>query len=140
MSVHLRGHHLLCMLTYQGEGYSKAFIANFDKIIERISKGEAIELVEGADDICACLVEEKSDAHCFNESVVVRDAAAQRQIGEILPEFSQNKIFTLQPEQLKALRTAFSQNRIREACIGCEWQKLCTTIAEKGFHQVALQI
>ncbi len=56
MTVRLRGHHLLCMLTFVGKGYSPAFVENYDRIAGRLSEGEDILLVDGPDDICAPLL------------------------------------------------------------------------------------
>jgi hypothetical protein len=75
MTVRLRGHHLLCMLTYIGKGYSPAFVENYDAIAGNLSNGEDIEIVDGPDDICQPLLRE-SDCHCFNASVAVRDRLA----------------------------------------------------------------
>lgn len=138
MTVRLRGHHLLCMLTYKGEGYSPAFIANFDSIIARVAQGEAVELVKGADDICTCLLAEKADAHCLNESVSLRDELALAQIEN--EAFSLGKKFTLDAKKLSSLRAAFAQKRIRAACDGCEWHALCTAIADNGFKNARLKI
>ncbi len=55
MTVRLRAHHLLCMLTYVGKGYSPAFVENYEVIAARLSAGEEIELVAGPDDICGPL-------------------------------------------------------------------------------------
>ncbi len=53
MTVELRPHHLLCMLTYVGKGYSPAFCANYDAVLARLSAGEEILLVDGPDSVCA---------------------------------------------------------------------------------------
>ena len=70
--VRLRPHHLLCILTFAGEGYSPSFVANFAAIAARIGAGETIELVAGPDDICAPL-EGTDDTHCHGASVTGRD-------------------------------------------------------------------
>ena len=53
MTVRLRAHHLLCMLTYIGKGYSPAFTDNMTVIAGRVSAGENVEIVDGPDEICA---------------------------------------------------------------------------------------
>jgi uncharacterized protein len=63
MAVRLRPHHLLCMLSYAGRGYSPAFVANFDAVVRRLEAGEEIVVVSGADDICIPLLCEDR-AHC----------------------------------------------------------------------------
>ena len=35
MTLALRAHHLLCMLTYAGRGYSPDFVRNFDHMNDR---------------------------------------------------------------------------------------------------------
>ena len=50
MTVRLRPHHLLCLLTYVGKGYSPAFTANYDAIAMRIEQGEELLIVSGPDD------------------------------------------------------------------------------------------
>ncbi len=39
MTVRLRTHHLLCLLTYVGRGYSPAFVENMDQVAARLSEG-----------------------------------------------------------------------------------------------------
>ena len=138
MTVRLRGHHLLCMLTYKGEGYSPAFTANFDTIVKRIAAGEQIEIVEGSDDICSCLLAGKPDAHCLNESVMRRDALALEQIKN--EGLDLRGTFVLTAQHLEKLRAAFLDNRVRAACIGCEWHGLCTDIAANGFKEASLKL
>ncbi|WP_292282104.1 DUF1284 domain-containing protein, partial [Mesorhizobium sp.] len=64
MTVRLRAHHLLCLLTYVGKGYSPAFTANYDVVVKRLAGGEDILIVSGPDDICAPLLSE-SEPHCL---------------------------------------------------------------------------
>ncbi len=42
MTIKIRPHHLLCLLTYAGEGYNDAFIDNFNKIVHRLKLGEDV--------------------------------------------------------------------------------------------------
>jgi hypothetical protein len=58
MTVRLRGHHLLCLLTFVGKGYTPAFTANYRRIVARLNEGAAVELVDGPDDICAPMLAE----------------------------------------------------------------------------------
>lgn len=83
MTVRLRAHHLLCMLTYVGKGYSPAFVENYEAIAARLSAGEEIELVTGPDDICRPLTADP-EAHCHGTSVVERDRAATEAVARLL--------------------------------------------------------
>ena len=50
--IKLRGHHLICLHFFRGEGYNYEFVANLKEILERAWSGEKIEICSGADDVC----------------------------------------------------------------------------------------
>lgn len=138
MTIRVRPHHLLCLLTYAGKGYSSAFTANYDVIAERISRGEEILIVEGPDDICAPLLDQ-SDPHCWRESVTVRDRLAAGELGELLPgSIEAGTRMSFGPDTMKKMREAFRARRIRAACLGCEWNQLCSSIAADGYKGTRL--
>ncbi|MCD7060470.1 DUF1284 domain-containing protein [Pelagibacterium xiamenense] len=138
MTIRLRPHHLLCILTYVGKGYSPAFTANYDRIAERIGGGEDIEIVTGPDDICTPLMDEP-EPHCLRESVVERDANAAREIGTLLgTRITEGTTLILSPQTLRNLRRAFAEGQTRAACTGCNWADLCDGIAGNGFRGARL--
>ncbi len=64
----LRGHHLICLNFFRGEGYSQEFVENIKKILESSS----LQVVFGADDVClkcpylendVCIYSEGSGEH-----------------------------------------------------------------------------
>lgn len=129
MTIRLRGHHLLCMLTYIGKGYSPAFVENYDTIAERLSEGEDILLVDGPDDICAPLLC-GGDCHCHDEGPRNRDTMALQSVGQLFGEtLTTQTPFTLDDKRLASMRTAFANDTLRRACIACKWYGLCTQIA-----------
>ena len=140
MTIRLRPHHLLCMLTYVGKGYTPDFTANYDVIVARLGAGEAIEIVAGPDDICAPLLA-GGDHHCHNDSVVERDRLAGMDVADVLgldAAIGPGARLVIDRERLENLRRAFAQGVTRRACGGCEWSALCTGIAAKGFAAVRL--
>ena len=138
MTVRLRSHHLLCLLTYVGKGYSAAFIANYDAIAERLGRGEDILIVSGTDDICQPMLGEV-ESHCLGESAAGRDELAARDVGKLLARpIRAGARFSLDAATLAGLRAAFSAGVTREACQGCEWAGLCTTVAAGGYRDVRL--
>ena len=42
--VRLRGHHFVCLQFFRGEGYSAAFVANLEGVLERAATAEAQRL------------------------------------------------------------------------------------------------
>jgi uncharacterized protein len=134
VTIRLRPHHLLCMLTFAGKGYSPDFIANFDRITAQIASGnQTIELTFAPDDICAPLLADAS-YHCRNTSISERDSLAAEALTELLQEPVQpGTSLTLTTSTLDRMRHAFHSGSIRKACHGCQWSPLCDSIAANNF-------
>jgi hypothetical protein len=138
MTVRLRAHHLLCLLTYIGKGYSPAFIDNMTVIAGRISAGEGIEIIEGPDDICAPRQAE-TDAHCGDKSIHDRDRQAARDVGRILQiKLCVGATLSLDKHRLNRLRAAFAQDQVRSACRDCQWGDICTAISTEGYQETVI--
>lgn len=75
-TVRLRGHHLLCLLTYKGLGYSPEFVAGMTATAARLVAGATAEIVEGPDDICEPLCRADEHPHCHEATVPERDRRA----------------------------------------------------------------
>ena len=136
-TVHLRPHHLLCLLTYVGRGYSPAFVANLDRVAARVAAGAAIRLVDGPDDICAPLVAagRRQPVHCRFRRVVRRDCRAARAVSRLLGRpVAPGCLLRLDGPVVRRLRRAFAARAIRSACLGCPWARLCSTVAATGFR------
>ncbi|MBZ9696688.1 MULTISPECIES: DUF1284 domain-containing protein [unclassified Mesorhizobium] len=139
MTVRLRAHHLLCLLTYVGKGYSPAFTANYDGIAERLSRGEDILLVSGPDDICAPLLGEP-EPHCLRDSAAGRDRQTAEDVEALLARPIRHGIrLDLDAAILTRLRQAFSTGHVRKACGGCEWIGLCGAVASGGYRDTRLR-
>lgn len=138
MTIRLRAHHLLCVLTYVGRGYSPAFTANMTAITHRLAQRETVEMVAGPDDICAPLLTGAA-AHCLGTSVAARDRQAARDIARMLGRtVAPGTRLRLGDAQLDGLRGAFASGAARPACAGCDWHGLCSEVARSGFRQALL--
>ena len=138
MTVRLRAHHLLCLLTYAGKGYSPAFTAGFTAIAARIAAGEGVTLAPGPDDICAPMLGEPA-CHCLDDSVARRDRRAARDIAALLgrPVMPGDRL-VLDAAVLARMRDAFAAGALRGACAGCGWSGLCRAIAAEGYETAIL--
>ncbi|SUB00262.1 Protein of uncharacterised function (DUF1284) [Pannonibacter phragmitetus] len=134
MTIRLRGHHLLCMLTFVGEGYSPRFVANYAKVIRRMRAGEPVLIVQGPDDICAPLLD--TDApHCHRDSVLERDRLALESAGSLLGRLLEaGSELIVDEAMLNRMQDGFASGELRPACNGCEWSGLCDKVAEAGFE------
>nr|WP_269582225.1 DUF1284 domain-containing protein [Roseibium sp. Sym1] len=134
MTVSIRPHHLLCMLTYLGKGYTPDFVANYGTVIDRLNAGEDIRIVDGPDEICQPMLQE-ANCHCHNDSVRSRDAQALEALGRLLGHpLTGVNCLVLDADTTEKLRHAFAASKIREACDSCEWQDLCSRIAQNKFR------
>ncbi|WP_333682865.1 DUF1284 domain-containing protein [Pontibaca methylaminivorans] len=133
MTVRLRPHHLLCMLTFSGQGYTPAFTANMRAIMDRLGKGEEILIVTGPDDICAPLLSEPAP-HCHDGDVTARDQVAAQEAGALLAvAVRPGTRLALTPAQIGQLREGFADGQIRRGCTGCQWEELCTNVAARSY-------
>lgn len=140
MTIRLRPHHLLCMLTYIGEGYSKAFTENYDHIVVRLAAGEDIVIVDGPDDICAPRHDDPA-AHCLETRIAETDGTAAASIAALLgAPIAAGSHLQLDAVLLAKLRQAFAKGTIRSACSDCQWSTLCDRIVASGFDTTRLQI
>lgn len=140
MTIRLRPHHLLCMLTYVGKGYSAAFTANYDVIIRRLRRGEDILIVSGPDDICSPLLD-NAEPHCLRASVTERDRLAAHDVGKLLARrIEAGHRLTPDPEFLHRMRESFAGGHIRNACIGCEWNGLCNSVMANSYDGTFIRI
>ena len=140
MTLKLRPHHLLCILTYAGKGYSQSFVENFNAIVDRIVSGEHIRIVAGPDDICSPLLDD-GEAHCRNSSVIERDRLATEALSELLGiPLGPGASISLGVGQIEKMRQSFASGENRSACSGCEWHALCSSIAERNFEQARLEL
>jgi len=81
MKAKLRGHHLICLNFFRGEGYSEEFIKNICEVIKK----EKVEIVAGPDDVCEkCpyLLDGKCASNEYtDEMILVQDREALRVLG-----------------------------------------------------------
>jgi len=134
VTVRVRPHHLLCLLTYVGRGYDAKFTANFDTIARHLGRGEEILIVSGPDDICRPLLD-TDENHCDRESVAERDRLAARDVSTLLGQsIREGTSLRLNAKLVARMRRAFTSGRTRAACAGCNWVELCTEVAESTYR------
>lgn len=122
MRIKLRGHHLLCLLGFQGYGYSEDFVFNMTQINEkRKSKECIITLTNEADDICSSCPNLK-DNICENEK---QNEIIVKMDNEILSHFdSKRKYNSL--ELFKEVSLQFNTLKsVENVCNNCKWENEC---------------
>ena len=133
----LRGHHLLCMLTHIGKGYTPGFTANMIRVVEAIGAGEAFTIVAGPDVICQRWIDEcgPGGVHCFKADLAAKDEDALATVSQVLGRlFVTGTVTSLSPAEIGRLREMFARNQqTLLACQDCQWNSLCADVAASGF-------
>jgi hypothetical protein len=146
-AIHLRGHHLLCILNWKGHGYTPEFTRNYDALVERImNEGAPIRIIQGPDDICKVLDPETyEDYHCECADQALMDVKAIEGINAFfksknMSEWKADQDIFLNADLLEGMRAAFKTGKIRAGCQGCSFYDFCTDIAESDFEDTRLQL
>ena len=123
--MRLRAHHLLCLQTFRGKGYSPEFTANMTRVKEELEKDESVqvEIVSGADDICRACPHLKEGGCCDKEKQVkLTDERAAIRIGLASGE---GRYRDLKSQAM----TVFESGDLPEICGCCQWLDLCLKLS-----------
>lgn len=120
-AVRLRGHHVVCLHFYQGEGYSEEFVANLWRVMERLETAR-FTLTEGADDVC-------ESCPSLHEGVCVSESGGEAEIRRINAlarellglEVGAKLEFAAIRERLVGVLPQWRAS----ACAGCGFESLC---------------
>ncbi len=117
----LRGHHLVCLHFFDGEGYDDAFIKNLEDALCR-TKSEDVEIAPGADDVCAACLHLK-EGRCMqsegaDKAIREMDAKALELLGLSISDrvgwkALQDRIPGIFPEWYSLY------------CVDCDWRDVC---------------
>ncbi len=121
MKAKLRGHHLICLNFFRGEGYSDDFIENIYSVIRK----ERIEIVAGADEVCARCPYLKdnrcSSSEYTDEKILLQDEKALK-----LLEFKPGMIIDW--KMISAKLPYIIEKWKQEFCMDCGYLKTCTDL------------
>lgn len=125
----LRFHHLLCMHTYSGTGYSEDFCRNMERIRSHLFENPdtIVKLIKGCDDICANCPN-RTGHLCKEEKSILkrdRDTAAFFMLEEGACLSYRDLVKKINP-RFSALWD------IRTVCIRCEFASLCNAVLPKN--------
>ncbi len=114
----LRGHHLICLNFFRGEGYSDDFIKNIYSIIEN----QKVEVVAGPDEVCKkcpSLVANKCENDDYtNEEILFQDKEALRLLGYKAGDITNWEIIST---RLPLIMDEWKS----EFCLNCRYLKVC---------------
>lgn len=120
----LRAHHLMCVTTYQGKGYSPEFVANMNRVWHALRAGayHRVRATSVADPLCgACpnLQDPGEDTSCrYHGSISGRDRRMLAAMG-----WQEGEVVELAPvlEHIHANHA----DLMARVCVGCDWTSIC---------------
>ncbi|WP_052446648.1 DUF1284 domain-containing protein [Candidatus Soleaferrea massiliensis] len=126
--IRLRHHHLMCMHTYSGTGYSGEFCRNMERILQTLRQNPdtAVMLSAACDDICgAC--PNRIGGRCREE------ASIQKRDAKVAAFFNcGGDIQTTYRQLLDKIGPAFSKlTDVSQVCHRCEFYELCNAVLPK---------
>ena len=123
----MRPHHALCVLFFEGKGYSPAFIENMTAILAEPS--QMVHITMGCDSLCRDCPHNQ-DGICDDE---VKVAQFDQQVLDLSGEIFQDEQAKFLSEFCQSVYdTILRQGRLAEVCGECEWAPLCQDKWQRG--------
>ena len=125
MSAQLRGHHLICLQFYRGQGYSDEFVANLDRVQKSAVDSPAV-IVSGPDDVCAACPGLGADGTCQHPDTGEAEALRIDALALQLLDAAIGETLSLSQAHARLSGDAAAVSRWRdESCTSCPWESAC---------------
>ena len=128
-TLRLRPHHILCLQTFRGSGYSPDFVAGMKKIVAELEENAetSLQIVNICDDICH-LCSNRNGWSCTSLRPSIFDVLVSGRYN-ILPgkEYTWKTLLSMLPP--------LSLELLEECCPNCQWLSLCRQIVSEEPHQ-----
>ena len=129
----LRGHHLICLHFFTGEGYDQTFIDNLGNVLNAV-KSEGLKIGTGGDDVCRRCPYLKNDSCQYAENADAEIREMDRKALELLDLSAGNSaawdsIMSRIPDILADWYSSY--------CADCEWLPVCE---KNDFFRKARQV
>ena len=126
MIITLRTHHVICMQSFIGKGYSKEFTENFSNILQYLKLNQnqkCINLVNYCDDICKYCPNRLYNNQCKNEIFIKYLDNSYKSICNIsyTTQYSLNEINTI-------IKDNITINKFNKICSNCQWFGICSKL------------
>jgi hypothetical protein len=118
----LRGHHLICLHFFKGEGYNPEFVTNLEEILRRVEAGEEIEVCSGADDVCQMCPYLKVGMCFYAKNAETGIREMDKRAIELLGLKDRERVKWI---DIKGKIPDIFREWAREYCKVCNWRKVC---------------
>jgi hypothetical protein len=135
MTSQLRGHHLICLQFYRGEGYSDEFVTNLDRVRNDAVDTPAI-IVSGPDHVCAACPGLGADGTCQHPDTGEAEALRIDALALQLVDAAIGETLSLTQVHSRLAADPAARERWRaESCATCLWEITC----EPGWESLAAE-
>lgn len=117
----LRGHHLVCLHFFNGEGYNNEFIENLSKVLTT-AEYHKIDVLHGADDVCSKCPNLKQEKCNYTESADVEIREMDKKALHLLGLSGGASIGW---KDIRKRIPGIFQMWYREYCNSCGWKRAC---------------
>ncbi len=125
MSAQLRGHHLICLQFYRGQGYSDEFVANLERVHDAAADTPAL-VVSGPDDVCGSCPGLGSDGTCRHPDTGEAEALRIDSLALQLVDCAIGETISLSTARTRLASDPAACDRWRaESCATCPWCHVC---------------
>ena len=122
LAIKLRGHHLICLHFFKGEGYNPEFVKNLREILKRVEAGEELEVCSGADDVCKTCPYLKGKLCLYDKDAEAEIRAMdKRAMGLLRLKIMDRVNWQEIRERIPEAFHVWSE----EYCKECEWRRVC---------------
>lgn len=121
LNLNLRGHHLICLHFFEGEGYNADFVVNLKNIMQRV-ENERIRVCDGADSVCEKCPYLK-DFKCHYDNNADDEVKEMDRVALSLLKIKKGAEIEWN-ELRKKIPEVFFQ-WITIYCLNCDWLKVC---------------
>ena len=125
----LRGHHLFCLLGYQGMGYSQEYVENMTKLHQSLRDEPEtwVQLIEGPDQLCE-KYPNSGEYHCQDRHIDNRDRVILEKLGLKVGQILKWKDIE------DSIRKNVVPSDIEVVCETCSWRSF--GVCEEGVQNI----
>jgi uncharacterized protein len=125
--IQLRGHHLVCLHFYNGEGYGIEFIDTLREIRCRAEAGELIEVACGPDNVCTLCPYFKAGKCLYTADADTEITEMDQAAVELLKVITGERVHWRKlKENIPEIFGIWS----KKYCKGCDWIEACEKDAQ----------
>ena len=117
----LRGHHMICLHFFNGEGYDEKFIDNLREVLRQAGE-EEVTVSSGADDVCASCTWLKEGRCHYEEGA---DKAIQEMDAKALALLSLSHGEMVKWVTIESRVNEIFSDWFSKYCMECDWRGAC---------------